>query len=528
MVTAVAEAAQSRWIETLGEWDAREFTTDADAAAAWCDLTVDSAIVAHPEIRLVSGYTVQDGSAGGSHFRNWLDAIKASGCRLPDAIALDKYGGDQFTPANNVSAIMQRVNNYLQTFVGYEIWIPEMGVLGGDSGTGVTMSGNPQVTFTDNGASGDTIVRATGSFIADGFANGNTIAVDNATKSGNNFTSGTITALTATTITFGATPALTNEGPRPDIWIAKVPGPPSPKVVRDTMLSLTQTLDVLPRVTRYAWWYQGPASCCGASAGVPGGYQTSNEFLYRDDATITLIGETWKTLGRNLPYYQKPARPTNAKIVALGDSITRGFDCSGASNATTYNGFRSGLDTAAVADGYSLQWIGSQNNSTASYVATRLHEGVNGDSCADKLPTAGATNAAGSTTSKVSDVFGQGRTLHGADVIIVFLCTNGENPALGGTFAANYKQLIETIHYLEPQADFVGVEGYHANCTAQTANLRADWDALNAEGIHIARTGASTLTGGDLCDGIHPTASGYTKMAGDIYPALKRALQGRL
>lgn len=155
---------------------------------------------------------------------------------------------------------------------------------------------------------------------------------------------------------------------------------------------------------------------------------------------------------------------------------------------------------------------------------------MNGDSCVDKLPTANATNNAGYATSKISNIFGAGNPLHGVDVISVFLCTNGENPSPGGTFSANYKTLIEQIHTLEPQARFVGILGFSGGCTTgSNTNLSTSgglWDQLAAEGIHIYRTGASTVTGGDLCDGLHPNAGGYAKMVTDIYPTLRRALRG--
>lgn len=66
----------------------------------------------------------------------------------------------------------------------------------------VAMTGAPQVVFAEVGATGDTITRATGSFITDGFAVGDVITV---TGSVSNNVTGPIASLTATVITLGST-----------------------------------------------------------------------------------------------------------------------------------------------------------------------------------------------------------------------------------------------------------------------------------------------------------------------------------
>lgn len=72
-----------------------------------------------------------------------------------------------------------------------------------------TMTGAPTLTFAEVGASGDTITRSAGSWIADGFAVGDIITV--AGSASNNIT-GPIASLTATVITLGTTD-LVDEGP---------------------------------------------------------------------------------------------------------------------------------------------------------------------------------------------------------------------------------------------------------------------------------------------------------------------------
>lgn len=61
------------------------------------------------------------------------------------------------------------------------------------------MSGSPQLTFAEVGATGDTITRATGSWITDGFAIGDLITVAGTVS--NNFTDKVIANLSATVIT---------------------------------------------------------------------------------------------------------------------------------------------------------------------------------------------------------------------------------------------------------------------------------------------------------------------------------------
>lgn len=71
------------------------------------------------------------------------------------------------------------------------------------------MVGDPQLTFAEVGATGDTITRATGSWITDGFAVGDVVTVSGSVS--NNVT-GRIASLSATVLTFDTTD-LANEGP---------------------------------------------------------------------------------------------------------------------------------------------------------------------------------------------------------------------------------------------------------------------------------------------------------------------------
>jgi hypothetical protein len=73
-----------------------------------------------------------------------------------------------------------------------------------------SMAGNPDVTFAEVGATGDTITRATGSFVTDGFYAGMLITVADSVS--NNFASALCTAVSATVLTLD-TQDLAAEGP---------------------------------------------------------------------------------------------------------------------------------------------------------------------------------------------------------------------------------------------------------------------------------------------------------------------------
>jgi hypothetical protein len=81
------------------------------------------------------------------------------------------------------------------------------------SKTRVRMTGSPQITFAEVGATGDTITRSAGSFLTDGFANGMFITVTGAVaSSGANNITGKVTGVAETVLTLD-TADLIAEGP---------------------------------------------------------------------------------------------------------------------------------------------------------------------------------------------------------------------------------------------------------------------------------------------------------------------------
>jgi hypothetical protein len=83
------------------------------------------------------------------------------------------------------------------------------------------MSGSPNLTFADVGGTGDTIVRSGGSWVTDGFANGDYITVTGSVS--NNVSNVKVTTVSALTLTLD-TATLANEGPKSGCTVVSYPG----------------------------------------------------------------------------------------------------------------------------------------------------------------------------------------------------------------------------------------------------------------------------------------------------------------
>lgn len=122
-------------------------------------------------------------------------------------------------PTDTVAnAVISAVNDYetlKKRFTTARVGVRDRLPFAAMSRTQVRMKGNPTVTFAEVGASGDTITRSAGSFVADGFAVGMTITI---TGSASNNVTGIITAVSATVLTFGTTD-LVDEGPVANVAI---------------------------------------------------------------------------------------------------------------------------------------------------------------------------------------------------------------------------------------------------------------------------------------------------------------------
>jgi hypothetical protein len=134
---AVAEAAESRVILSLGEFDGHGIS-DANAITAWCTFVTDPSILAHPEIKLASPYTVQMPDTAGGHFVTWLAGIRSNGCREPDYLTFDRY----ISAADGVADAATFIGLVKQVHAGFPKWdmiIPEWGTIGQSAATEVAM-----------------------------------------------------------------------------------------------------------------------------------------------------------------------------------------------------------------------------------------------------------------------------------------------------------------------------------------------------------------------------------------------------
>ncbi len=98
--------------------------------------------------------------------------------------------------ANNVTGVIAALSATVLTFGAATPLVAEGPI------TGCTVVGSETVTFAEVGAGLDTITRSTGSWTADGFAVGQQVNITGTVS--NNFSGYTITALSATVMTFGA------------------------------------------------------------------------------------------------------------------------------------------------------------------------------------------------------------------------------------------------------------------------------------------------------------------------------------
>lgn len=106
------------------------------------------------------------------------------------------------------------------------------------------MTGNPSLTFAEVGGTGDTVTRATGSWVGDGFVVGDWVTI---TGSASNNVSGKVTTVTATVLTFDTTD-LTAEGPVQGVTVVSAP--------RLTFAEVGATGDTIAR-SRGSWLDDG-------------------------------------------------------------------------------------------------------------------------------------------------------------------------------------------------------------------------------------------------------------------------------
>lgn len=144
----------------------------------------------------------------------------------------------------------------------------------------VRMTGSPTLTFAEVGATGDTITRSSGSFIADGFVNGDVITV--AGSAGNNVT-GKVATVAALVLTLDTTD-LVAEGPVSGCTITGTPG--------ITFLEVGATGDTITR-NRGSWLTDGfRTGDLITIAGTVGNDQTATAGLANVTPLVLTLGTT--------------------------------------------------------------------------------------------------------------------------------------------------------------------------------------------------------------------------------------------
>ncbi|MEU3982325.1 SGNH/GDSL hydrolase family protein [Streptomyces sp. NPDC026672] len=196
------------------------------------------------------------------------------------------------------------------------------------------------------------------------------------------------------------------------------------------------------------------------------------------------------------------APQAGVRIMPLGDSITDGF--------TPYpGGYRVGLWQRLVADGHTVDFVGSLSNGPAE-LGDHDHEGHSGWRI-DQL------DANINSWLQQSDP----RT------VLLLIGTNDLNQNHDITRApARLSQLLDHIRAVEPRCElFVATIPPQSNATLES-RVRAYNAALpeivasKGSRTHLVRI-YDALTPADLADGIHPTQAGHAKMAAVWHEALR-------
>ncbi len=205
---------------------------------------------------------------------------------------------------------------------------------------------------------------------------------------------------------------------------------------------------------------------------------------------------------------------TTIEVAMLGDSITYG------ESAVDAGGWRTVLGQLATRAGMSLTSVGINTDSNAPL---NNHNGVSGSTIPDHN-TGGSVNSIATLAT------------HQPDVAFVFLGFNdANNSTLTANASANYLSLMRNAHSASPNTRFVvgrlfqvGDATRRANIATVRAAMEAAWDTLDSEGLLIVRAETRVISfPTDLYEGnsnpVHPTATGYAKLAHAFWPAFRNA-----
>ncbi len=187
------------------------------------------------------------------------------------------------------------------------------------------------------------------------------------------------------------------------------------------------------------------------------------------------------------------------RVMALGDSITDGFNVPG--------GYRNDLWQDFVSGGYKVDFVGSQSNGPAS-LGDRDHEGHSGW-----------------TIDQVSNNVVSWLQATRPQAVLLHIGTNDMGNASGAP--SRLSALIDKITATVPDAEvFVAtiIPLSWGSSGVQTFNAAipgiVQTKAAAGRHVHLVEMG-SALTTSDLADGVHPNAGGYAKMAAVWFRALQ-------
>ena len=212
------------------------------------------------------------------------------------------------------------------------------------------------------------------------------------------------------------------------------------------------------------------------------------------------------------------------KIMPLGDSITKGTGSGLKPYDNDYQvGYRQILDQNLLDVGYTVSFLGSLDSGRLavpkfSSIYNRFHEGHGGYSSRDLLLGKPAGSAENLTKWLTADP---------ADIILLHIGTN--DPAQ----VTETGQILDTIRAIEPNVTVImakiinlksfsryGKQGSDFNQSiAQLVANRAD-----AAKIVLVDQEAALSYPQDLYDDVHPTDTGYTKMAAVWFKALQNVI----
>lgn len=195
-----------------------------------------------------------------------------------------------------------------------------------------------------------------------------------------------------------------------------------------------------------------------------------------------------------------PAQAAPVKVMPLGDSITDGFTVPGA--------YRTDLWQKLVQDGYDVDFVGSLAGGP-SELGDQDHEGHSGW-----------------TIAQIASNIDGWLSTYTPDTILLHIGTNdiyGEDPQGA---PERLSALVDRITAQTPDTELFVATIIPVSFADET--VRAFNEAVVDIVTSKAETGArvhlvdmySQLTTADLVDGVHPNATGYSKMADAWYEAL--------